>query len=1009
MDYKLQKIRRYFDIVKKSRWKDACKIEDVGYCPCDYKTDNTPPSLTEFVPYINGGEWGTGWDSHAWFHFTVTASDPNRYLFVETDLSGWDASNPQFIVYVNGEMRQGVDVNHREVLLGDIGDADIYVYAYTGPQIEKAKLFLELRTLDIEADGLYYDIFYPLYMLNYLDPNGSDYAHIESFLYNAVSMLRLYDIGSDEYLESVHCARKYLEKEFYEKYCRNQIVKCVCIGHTHIDCAWKWTLKQTREKVQRSFSTVLELMKRYPEYRFMSSQAFLYKNLKEEAPSVYAEVARRIREGRWECEGAMWVEADCNLSSGESLVRQVMYGKNFFKKEFGVDNRVLWLPDVFGYSAALPQILKKSGVDWFVTSKISWNDKNKMPYDTFLWRGIDGTAVNSYFLTATDMQNTKNPAQLKRHEYHTTTYNANTYPSQIAGTYERYQQKELSDEVLVTFGYGDGGGGPTSEYIELLRRSAKGIPGSPQTEIGFAGDFLRRLEDSIANSIATQPVWQGELYLEFHRGTYTTMADNKKCNRMAEFLYENAELLGVTAKHLFGDAFPAEALHNGWEMILTNQFHDIIPGSSIKEVYDQSKIDYAEILGVGNGIVDGIRKKIAASLDKQHGYVIFNPHAFDGEGFVKVGDKTAYVKGVAPKGYTATNDFVTENNISVSGNKVETARLTVTFDPAWQIVSVYDKQAERELIKAGEVANEFRIHADYPPYYDAWEWHQYSTTEYKIITDVASVDVIDDGARKGIRIVRVFGKSKITQTVWFNDFSAQIDFDTEVDWHERHKMLKAVFPVDIIADKATYDIQFGSIERPTHKNTSWDEARFEVCAHKYADLSDGGYGVSLMNDCKYGYDIHDGVMQLSLLRSPTDPNPEADQGKHSFTYSLYPHEGTLCDSDTVRRAYMLNVPMTVMKTEGESDTISSEFSLLSLDCDHVACETVKEAEDGDGTVVRIYEYKNKRDNVKISTSLKFEKAYLCDLLENEICELPEENGSIICKIKGFEILTIKFK
>ena len=1008
MDYKLQKIRRYFDIVKKSRWINTGKIEAIESCPCDYKTGNTPPALSEFVPFTNGSEWGSGFDSHAWFHFTAHSEDKNRYLFVETDLSGWDASNPQFIVYINGEMRQGIDVNHREVLLGDVGDADIYLYAYTGPKIEKAKLFLQLRTLDEDVDGLYYDIFYPLYMLDYLPHDSSEYAHIEHFLYHAVSMLSLYEIGSEEYLGSIRAAREYLKTEFYEKYSRDQIVKCVCIGHTHIDCAWKWTLRQTREKVHRSFSTVLELMDRYPEYKFMSSQALLYKHLKEEAPEVYAKVAEKIREGRWECEGAMWVEADCNLSSGESLVRQVMYGKNFFKNEFGVDNRVLWLPDVFGYSAALPQILKKCGVDWFVTSKISWNDKNKMPCDTFAWKGIDGTAINSYFLTATDMQVTKRPEQLKRHEYHTTTYNANTYPAQIAGTYERYQQKELSDEVLVTFGYGDGGGGPTSEFIELLRRSEKGIPGSPSTEIRFAGDFLRKLEKKIEGN-PELPTWQGELYLEFHRGTYTTMADNKKCNRKAEFLYENAELLGVTAKHLFGDSFPAEALHKGWETILTNQFHDIIPGSSIKEVYDQSKIDYAEVLGVGNSITSEIREKIAAAIDKKNGYVVFNPHAFEGEGFVKIDGKTAFVKGVASKGYTATKDFVTENHVSVCGNTVETDRLCVKFDDVWQIVSVYDKKKDRELIKSGEVANELRIHADYPPYYDAWEWSKYSTTEYKAVTDVSDVSVIDDGARKGIRIVREFGISKITQTVWFSDFSAQIDFETEVDWHERHKMLKAVFSVDVITDKATYDIQFGSIERPTHSNTSWDEARFEVCAHKYADLSDGGYGVSLMNDCKYGYDIHDGVMQISLLRSPTDPNPEADQGVHSFVYSLYPHEGSLRDSDTVKRAYLLNAPLTAVPASAEADSIPAELSLLSLGCDHAACETVKQAEDGEGTVIRIYEYKNIRDKIKLSTSLEFNKAYLCDMLEREICELPVIDGKITCDIKGFEILTVKLK
>ena len=1008
MDYKLQKIRRYFDLVKGCRWKNSNKAEDILFCHCDYKTNNTPPALSEFVPFENGGEWGTGHDSHAWFRLTVNSTDKSRYIIVETDRSGWDAANPQFIVYVNGEMRQGVDVNHREVLLGDLGEAEIYLYAYTGPKIDKARLFVTFRTLDEDVDGLYYDMFYPLNMLDYLAPDSAEYGHIENFLYKTVSMLELYEIGSEEFLESVRKAREYLKSELYEKYCREQTAKCICIGHTHIDCAWKWTLKQTREKVQRSFATVLELMKRYPEYKFMSSQAFLYKNLKEEAPEIYAEVAKMIKEGRWECEGAMWVEADCNLSSGESLVRQVMYGKRFFMDEFGVENRVLWLPDVFGYSAALPQILKKSGVDWFVTSKISWNDKNKMPCDTFAWKGIDGTSINSYFLTATDTQNTKRPEQLRRHEYHTTTYNANTYPKQIAGTYERYQQKNLSDEALVTFGYGDGGGGPTSEFIELLRRSERGIPGSPQTKIEFAGDFLRRLEKKIEGN-PELPTWQGELYLEFHRGTYTTMADNKKGNRKAEFLYENAELLGVTAKTLFGDAFPAEKLRGGWEMILTNQFHDIIPGSSIKEVYDQSKIDYGVIHGIGNEIADGIREKIAASLNKKHGYVVFNPHAFEGEGFVEIDGKTAYVKGISQKGYSVTNDFVTENRVSINGNKIETERLSVTFDDAWQIVSVYDKKAERELIKSGAVANELRIHADYPPYYDAWEWHQYSTTEYRTITDVSAVEVIDNGAKRGIKITRKYGSSTIEQTILFNDFSAQIDFETQVDWHESHKMLKAVFPLDILADRATYDIQFGSIERPTHKNTSWDEAKFEVCAHKYADLSDGGYGVSLMNDCKYGYDIHDGVMQISLLRSTKDPNPEADMGEHSFTYSLYPHEGTLRDSDTVKLSYMLNVPMTALPASGDMDIIPTEFSVIAIDCDHAACETVKQAEDGEGTVIRIYEYKNIRDKLNITSAIPFKKAYLCDLLEREICELPVENGKITCGIKGFEILTIKLK
>jgi len=1008
MDYKLQKVQRYFELIKENRWKNVKKAEDLAVSPCGYKNGNTPPPLSGFTPFENGSVWGQGEDSHAWFHLTVVSAEDNRYLCVETGASGWDATNPQFIAYINGQMRQGLDVNHREILLGNMGTADVYLYAYTGSQTAPVKLTVECRTLDTDVDGLYYDLYYPLFMLDYLSDTSAEYGQILGYLHRAVSMLELYEIGSEAFLASVRSARDYLADAFYGQYCGKQPAKVTGIGHTHIDCAWLWTLRQTREKVQRSFSTVLALMEQYPEYKFMSSQAFLYQNLKEEAPDVYRRVAEKIQEGRWECEGSMWVEADCNLISGESLVRQILYGKRYFREEFGVETRVLWLPDVFGYSAALPQILKKSGIDWFVTSKISWNDKNKMPYDTFLWQGIDGTEINSYFLTARNAVSTLPSKAQKDRSGYLTTYNAKPEPSQVAGTYERYQQKDLSEEVLMTFGYGDGGGGPNRDQLELLRRSAHGIPGSPQTGIDFAGAFLERMERKMAIS-KVLPKWQGELYLEFHRGTYTTMAENKKCNRRAEFLYENAELLGVTAKTLFGDSFPRAELRKGWEMILTNQFHDIIPGSSIKEVYDQSRLDYGVIMDIGSGIVDNIRAKIAASLDKDGGYVVFNPHGFAGSGYVKIGGKTVYVSGIAPKGYTVTKAFTHSNNIAVEGRTVETDCLKVVFDEAWQLVSVYDKKKGRELLKQGAVGNELRIHADYPPYFDAWEWNAYAGEEYQPVTHIASAEVAEDGARKGIRIVRHYGASVITQTVWFYDGTTQIDFQTRVDWHERHKMLKAVFPVDIHADKATFDIQFGSIERSTHKNTSWEEAKFEVCAHKYADLSEGDYGVALLNDCKYGYDIHDGVMQLSLLRSPTDPNPEADQGEHTFTYSLYPHDGTLRDSDTVKRAYMLNAPMAVLPAQGSKNTVPVAFSLLSVEENHVMCETVKEAEDGDGSIIRLYEYKNIRGKLHVKLGIPFEKAYLCDMLERELCALPVKDGTVECAIKGFEILTVKVK
>ena len=1002
MKNKIRKIKQYLKVLEEHRWENVTPVGEIFSCPCEYKENNRIPALEQMTPYTQGEWWGSGWDTHAWFRFTVTPTAPHTFLRIETEIKkGWDASNPQFILYVNGKMVQGLDINHRESPLAAGQTADVAVYAYTGAKIERAQFFADLMELNVAVDGLFYDLQYPLEMLKYLNEESTEYARIVDYLWRAVSMLDLYDLHSDAFCDSVERARTFLARDFYGEYCRPQDATVVGIGHTHIDCAWRWTLRQTREKVQRSFATVLELMRRYPEYKFMSSQALLYKNLKEEAPEVYEEVKARIREGRWECEGSMWVEADCNLSSGESLVRQVLYGKNYFLREFGVENRVLWLPDVFGYSAALPQILRKSGVDWFVTSKISWNDTNRMPHDTFRWRGIDGTEINTQFITAQDDYGKPTNTGC--------TYVGSTRSTQVQGTYKRYSEKFLHNEALLTFGYGDGGGGPTVHHLELARRGAKGIPGGPNLKIDFAGDYLKRLEKNMEGR-SDVPRWQGELYLEYHRGTYTTMARNKRFNRQSEFLYQNAELLGVTANALWGQAFPQEELHRGWEMILTNQFHDIIPGSSIQEVYEQSDIDYAEIKRIGDAVVSGALQKIANGIKKSEQYVVFNPHSFTTEGYVKVDGRTAKTGVKIPaKGYRVTGDFLCDNHVEIHDHTVETDCLRVVFDEHWQIVSLYDKQNQRQVLQQGAIANELRVHADYPDAYDAWEWQAYSREEYKTITAVQSMEIVEDGVRKGIKILRPHMHSTITQTIWFYDGTMRIDFETVADWHDRHQMLKVAFPVDVNTDKATYEIQFGTVERPTHCNTSWDAAKFEVCAHKYADVSEGDYGVALMNDCKYGHDIHDGVIQLSLLRSPTDPNPEADQGLIPVTYSLVPHTGTLAQTDVHVQAYYLNDPMVALATTGAENTLPTAFSVLSLDTDNVICETVKAAEQGEGTVLRFYECKNRRTKTTLTLGIPAKQVFVCDMMEREQSELPVQNGKVQLELSGFEILTLKVK
>lgn len=994
MDKNLRKVKTYLGVLEKNRKTNLRRVENIKILPCGYKENNILPTVDKFLDFTYGEKWGSI-DGHAWFHFSVETEFENSYLFVRTEFSGWDATKPQFILYINGKMIQGLDINHLEALLPK-GKSDIYLYGYTGFEISNAQFYADIYELDEDVNDLYYDVKYPYDVLSFADEESEQYAKILSYLSKTVSFLDLYDIPSKEFSQSVQQAKKYIREEYYGKYCREQVATVACIGHTHIDCAWLWTLEQTKEKVQRSFSTVLELMKRYPDYKFMSSQALLYKYFKEEAPEKYEELKQRVKEGRWEVEGAMWVEADCNLSSGESLIRQIIKGKKFFKDEFGVESKILWLPDVFGYSAALPQILNKCGVEWFITSKISWNDTNRMPYDTFLWQGIDGSKIKSYFLTA--QNDTGKPSV--NYSY----YNGETNAKMISGTYKRYQQKNLSDEVLLTFGHGDGGGGPSILQLEYLKRAKNGVPSLPNARCKFAWEFLSGLAKKIQDNPEV-PKWQGELYLEYHRGTYTTQVNNKKNNRKCEFLLQNAEFMSTIAKNLFGYEYPTEKLETAWEKLLINQFHDIIPGSSIKQVYERSDKDYAEIYQEIGYVLQKSCELIAKKVS-QNQYVVFNPTSFGGKKLVNLDGKTVIAQDIAEKGYSIIENYVDTNNIVVNGNVVETQVYRVEFNDSYEIVSIIDKLNGREVLSGK--GNEFRLYADYTDLYDAWEWQEHSLDKYKVINDVKSVTIVDDGARKGIKLVRNFSYSTIVQTIWFYDELNRIDFETEIDWNEKHNMLKVAFPIDVNTDKATYEIQYGNVERPTHFNTSWDRARFEVCAQKYVDLSDKGYGVSIINDCKYGYDVHDGVMQLSILRAPDYPDKKADIGVSSFVYSLSTHKGALENGNTLQHAYEINNPCFAVKGLAEK-TLITDYSFVKTNCDNVLCEVVKEADDGTGIVVRLYESMNIKTNCVLSFGSNYKKVYFCNMLEEEQTELEMIDNSINYLFKGFEIITLKLK
>ncbi len=979
-------------------------ITEVLYKEAPYKSGNEMPDVSDFVPFSLTDTWGGKRDSHAWFYFKHNfEKTPYRTeLKIDTSKDNLGEANPQFMLYINSTIKQGIDANHRSAVINESGEADIFIYAYSGTDFDDPlDLRVSVQLIDEETEGLYYDLLIPHQILNYLPQGSSDYYEILTPVNEAINLLDLRDLGSENFKKSVTEARSYLNENLYSKTAQTSIGNVSCFGHTHIDLGWLWPVRQTVEKAQRSFATVMSLMERYPEYTFMSSQVPLYKWVKKEDPELYSRIKEKVAEGRWEPEGGMYCEADCNLAGGEGLVRQFLYGKRFFKDEFGVDSKVLWLPDVFGYSAALPQILLKCGIQDFVTSKISWNESNTIPNDLFKWKGIDGSEVMTHFMT---MQNAYNgSASLPRY----TTYGG------VAGSvtmfksaYERFTEKNITDKVMATIGWGDGGGGTTVCDCELMRRVNNGLPSLPKAKWHSVDSFITETRSAAEGNKYTS-TWSGELYLEFHRKTYTSQAANKKSNRQSEFLLQNVETSAVIAGEIGNSSFDKPEHDKNWETVLLDQFHDILPGSSINEIYKQTAKDYAAISEYGNSAItadlNAISNKVADS-----GVLVFNPNGFAYSGAVEVDGKRVKVTNIPPKGYSVVTPASFTGEVTFDGKTLENSYYSVVFDTDMNISSIYDKSENRELLKDGKTVR-FVAYEDFPREYDAWELSSYYVEKPYDVNDVTETSIVSEADRTGIKVVRSFGRSTITDTVWLYKESKLIEFDDSADWHEKHILLKREFPLDVVSDKAACEIQFGYAERPTHQNTSWDWAKFEVCAHKYVDLSDGGYGVALINDCKFGHGLRDGNISLSLLCGPTYPDPECDMGKHEFKYALLPHASSLAQSDVLKEAFFFNNPCIAIEANGGNGTAPASFSTVSTENERLVIDTVKPAEDGNGTVVRLYEGKRCQGYETLNFGIKANKVYLCDLLENELEEIEVIDNAVTLPFKPFEIITLKVK
>ena len=981
---------------------------------------------------------------HTWFAAEVTVPEAAAgKTFVLKFTSQWQdrpgSTDPQCLAYLDGKIAQALDGNHTELVIernAKPGSKHVLlVNAFTFFERPLVGFTVDFYTRSERAEKLYWDLQTPLDVATRLYQNDPRRQAILNIIDRSLRALDRRGGYTAEFEASLGDAEK-IAAEIYALVDTETQPQITAVGSTHLDVGWLWRVMHTRDKTGRSFATVLNLMEEYPEFVFMYNQSVLFDFLKKDYPELWDRLQARVKTGQFEIEGAMWVEPDVNIVSGESLVRQIMRGRQFHLAEFGVDPKTVWLPDTFGYSANLPQIMDKSGLKYFVTSKLSWNDTDRHPYDSFHWKGIDGTVTKAQLITA----------QRYESEAVYTTYNGDLSVSETMGAWKRYEPKAVHDEVVMSYGYGDGGGGPTRGMIERGIRLERGIPGAPRVKLEGIVPFLDRLGAKMDAPGNRFPTWNGELYLQYHRGTLTSVAKNKANNRKAERLLRELELLGALALATIGAPYPKEILAEFWELVLINQFHDILPGTSIPEVYVDSDNEYGKIFST-LGSANGPWHSAAAALSKAGGggLKLFNFTGQTRSGLVSVGTdaglegtslsiggnqhslqkvtgaggEVAYVAPVsdlAPLGWTGaqivTGATANSSPLSVSTSRLENELLKVTFDASGEITSVFDKTRKRETIAAGEKANRLIAYEDKPMEWDAWDIDRYFEEQFWPLADAkAEITVLETGPhRAAIRIERKYQASTLVQVVSLAAGARQVEFDTFIDWQERQTVLKAQFPFDLNTSEIRSEIQFGHVRRPTHRNTSWDKARFEASMHRWVDLSEADFGVSLLNDCKYAYDCLEQSVRLTLVRGSTFPHPEADLGEHRLRYALFVHDGVADLADVHRAAERFNNPVAVIGSlHPVADAVedAGSFSFASVDQSNVTLETVKKAEKSDAIVLRVFEHANIRAEATITFGIPVKSVRVVNLMEDGAGDaLKLTDNGVTLSLRPFEIATL---
>lgn len=960
-----------------------------------------------FHPMPVGTAWGAKWE-YGWFQCDLTL--PDRAAGKRIVLYMNPAANPpedgECLVWSNGKVVGSYGLARREITLtrnGNPGENfSILVEAYAGhgplvmgggpirfghesvPEPGKTQVEVGESNYGIWREQAYQLAldFTTLYELrNRLDQSSLRVSEIDQGLKDVTLIIDL-ELPEPEMLETINLGRERLRP----------LLACVngstaptffAFGHAHIDVAWLWPWAESERKIARTVINQLSLMEEYPEYRFLQSQPQLYLMLKNHYPDLYERFKQALLSGKVIADGAMWVEADTNITGGESLIRQIMYAKQFFKQEFSMDMEVMWLPDVFGYSGALPQIMLSCGCTSFATQKIAWtyHGGDPFPYNTFLWEGIDGSTIPTHIFTD---------------------YNSQTRPGNILDRWETRFQKDGIRSMLLAFGWGDGGGGPTRDHLEFLSR-AKDLEGLPRVKLASPSEFFTDLK----RQGLPKERYVGELYFQAHRGTYTSQAKIKLGNRRSEFALREAEFWGALAHTLKGHAFSPNDLKPAWHKLLLNQFHDILPGSSIHRVIEEANAAYSKVI---ENATDITRSATAAFTNSNvvDSFTVFNSLSWERSELIELPQVTIQVT-VPACGWTTINKnkingksvYKRGHSVKVTETSLENDLLHANFNSRGELVSLMDKQTGMDMMAGA--GNRFCLYKDIPARFDAWDID--SMTESLLMSTEEPVqleNVQSEAAIVQIKLTRKIHESSLIQWISLRKDSRRIDFETTVDWQESHKLLKVAFPVNIHANEAIHEIQFGHIRRPNHRSRPFDADRFEVCNHKWTALAEENRGVAILNDCKYGINVFGNSMNLTLLKSALAPDPVADKGIQAFSYAIYYWNGSFGDSDIVRQGYEMNRPVLVIPGD------AGEASIFNIDAANIILETVKLAEDGSNDIiVRLYDAKRNLTHCIFSTTLPVIKASQTDMLERFQGELSVSKGKIELDFRPFEVKTLR--